>query len=71
MKMLPLSSCIISEHPGVPEAEVLLRRMGGTLLFAGLRIHLLCSCPAHFTANPSVTRGTKFMLDTVPLGSVL
>lgn len=55
MKMLPLYSCIIPEHPGVPGAEVLPRRVGGTLLFAGLRIHLLCSCPAHFTANPSVT----------------
>lgn len=50
MKMLPLYSCFISEHPGVRGAEVLPRRVGGTLLFAGLRIHLLCSCPAHFTA---------------------
>lgn len=66
MKMLPLYSCIISEHPGVAGAEVLPRRVGGTLLFAGLRIHLLCSCPAHFTANPSVTRGTKLMLTWCP-----
>lgn len=56
MKMLPLSSCIISEHPGVPGAEVLPRRVGGTLLFAGLRIHLLCSCPAHFTAALQLQR---------------
>lgn len=52
MKMLPLYSCIISEYPGVPGAEVLPRRVGGTLLFAGLRIHLLHSCPAHFNYKP-------------------
>lgn len=52
MKMLPLYSCIISEHPGVPGAEVLPRRMGGTLLFAGLRIHLLCSCPSPLYCKP-------------------
>ena len=54
VKMLPLYSCIISEHPGVPGGEAqeaLLRRVGGTLLFAGLRIHLLRSCPAHFAAT--------------------
>lgn len=30
------------------------RRVGGTLLFAGLRIHLLRSCLAHFTATLEV-----------------
>lgn len=71
MKMLPLYSCIISEHPGVPGAEGLPRRVGGDTAICWFENPFALLLPSPLYCNSSVIRGTKFMLDTVPLGSVL